>query len=349
MAKTPIDYHSHDTSVTLSGAEKNSTETEDFAVTSLLPLIASCSCPAFITDARTGTVITANSEVYDSINGREPVGRPLEQFIPHLEKVNDELTLAYFNKKWLVYEKKSFNREECSYYKVSLHEHPDLPGDDLIATVNDMIAVMLHRFRSPMTGMQGYLELLLDESGTQQEKKRIDLLNNGLYRLNEMLNEMEELYRTKNESDIQPLYPQAVLREICDDLEPQDRNRIRLHQNGKDRPVRSNRKKLRKLIETLITNALEHHASHNEEIIIELESTRRIVITNFGEPISDYVKNRMFLPFMTDKAQNMGIGLTQAHLLAQFIGASVMLTRNSKEEGISFTILLPPPAYPEYA
>ena len=331
-------------SVGLSRSSANTSADEDSSYTDLLPLIAPYSYPVFITDSRSDVVITANSTACAMSRSHNPVGRPLKQIIPHLEEIHEEMTMAYFNKRWLVFEKELLQQGETCYHKVSLREHPELPGEELIASVKDMIAVMLHRFRSPITGMQGYLDLLRDDSDSEQGQKRIGLLNKGLMQLNEMLNELEGFYSSSSESEVQPLYLQAVTREIQDSLAPEARGKITIRQHGKDRPVHANRDKLKKMLEILVTNALEHSAPENDNIYIDLESTRRIVITNYGKPMPDFVKNRMFLPFMTNKAQNMGIGLTQAHLLARFIGASLFLTQNCKEKGISFTILLPPPS-----
>lgn len=311
----------------------------------LQPFLTKFSYPVLITDVRTETIIIANPAACDCTSGYDLTGRPLEQVLWCKEKLNDDETLVYFDHRWLFFHKEPFVWEGLTCHKISLREHSDLSGNDLIETVKNMAAVMVHRFRSPLTGMQGYLDLLRAETGTDRGRKRIETLNNGMEQLNEMLNELELLCNSSPDSDPHPLHLQAVVQETVEDLAAEVKEKIIVRQRGKSKPFKGSRKKVGELLNILITNAVEHLSGSHDNVYIDVESSRKIEVTNFGEPIPDFVKNRMFMPFMTNKAQNMGIGLTQAYLIARDIGATVLLTRNSKEEGIAFTILMPPPSY----
>jgi len=311
----------------------------------LIPFINQFSYPIFITEEYDDTIMVANSAASEQSGGRSLAEKPLRHLIWAQESVDTHTTLGYFGRKWQIMYKEEivWNGKTCQ--KISLQEHPDLPEMELIESTRDMIAVMLHRFRSPMTGMQGYLDLLLGESETDRDKKRITTLNHGMEQLNNMLDELERLYHSNTDAPPEPLHLQAIAQEVVSSLDDETKNRVHIRQTGYEKMVQINRKKIGKLLKILLTNAAEHTSGNTKPIYIDLESSRKITVTNFGEPIPEFVNDRMFLPFMTNKAQNMGIGLTQAHILARYIGASIIPTGNSREKGISFTILLPPSLY----
>lgn len=297
--------------------------------------------PVFITD-KSNTILAANHMATKVYGGRELAGRSLSHVLWAREKNHHTMEMAYFGRTWMIMteEQMAWRGNDCK--KIFLQEHPDLPDIELIESTRDMIAVMLHRFRSPMTGMQGYLDLLMGETETERDKKRIETLSNGMQQLNDMLDELENLYYSQTESSTESLYLQAVIKEVVEELTPEGSKRVFISDNDKLKPIPLSRNKLKKILCILLNNATEHTSGNQQGIHIELKSDRKIMVTNYGDPIPDFVRQRMFLPFMTNKAQNMGIGLTQAHLLARHLGATIIPANNCKEKGISFLILLPP-------
>ncbi len=298
--------------------------------------------PVFIVNESSDVVMEANSAAIRGYHHLSVRGMNLRHILRHREQLDDETTLTYFDKKWQLVTKEAFDWEEQSLAMISLTEHPALPADRDILSAKDMVAVVLHRLRSPMTGMQGYLELLMNETSVDQHRKRLALLNNGLWQLKEMLNELETLHTSDRTSDPQNLYPEAIIKEILSELPSEEQNRVLVRSECLPEAVKNCRDKIRLLFKILINNATEHPSGKDREVIIHLESSHKITITNFGDPVPEFLKQRMFSPFMTDKAQHMGIGLTVALMLCRKMGISLIPTSNCAEEGISFSVLLPP-------
>ncbi|MDI6401991.1 histidine kinase dimerization/phospho-acceptor domain-containing protein [Balneolaceae bacterium ANBcel3] len=308
----------------------------------LKPFIDTEAHPVFITDSFSNLVILSNEAALRSNGGRTYEGRPIEQILWCQEQISKNCTYAWFDNQWFYLKKELFTWKGSSFQKVSLEIPSNHPKNIDIENAKNMIAVMLHRFRSPMTGMLGYLDLLATQNTDANKTRHFGLLNDGMQHLNDLLEEMEDLYSINPEAESQSFYVQALVQEIMDDIKSVTTRPISINVTGKSRAVEMSRKKLGALLRILLTNAIEHQSGSRPEINIELVSTRKIVITNYGKPVSDYLEKKMFSPFMTTKAQNMGIGLTRALLLAKYIGALVILTNNTEESGISFTILLPP-------
>ncbi|MFH1282817.1 MAG: ATP-binding protein [bacterium] len=72
------------------------------------------------------------------------------------------------------------------------------------------------------------------------------------------------------------------------------------------------------------------------------EKTNNFVfqIGNNGKPISKDLKNRIFAPFITDKADRNGLGLTRAKIACQSLGGDLSLVK-SDEDNTIFEIILP--------
>jgi signal transduction histidine kinase len=325
--------------------------------------------PVFLVNRHSGKILMANAAAVLGNGGIQVSGRLMSQVVRHRESLADGTELVYFNRSWRVEFEQTIFRKNSDLVKVTLMRHPMLPGTEQIESARDMIAVMLHRFRSPMTGMQGYLELMMNdvesgssdtessssgaESGSsdaesvKKQKQRLEVINSGMNQLNSMLDELEKLQSRITVTGQQNIHPEAIIQEIVSDLSPGIKKRISVGSSfesgsGKKKSMAGCRDKLRTILDILVTNALEHTSGKNREIRIELVSPYKIEITNFGDPVSGFMAERMFMPFMTNKAQNLGIGLTRAHLLASYLGATLLLTRNSAEEGITMTLFLPP-------
>lgn len=316
----------------------------------LSTLIAHFPWTVFILNADTGTILAANQEASRGYEGRDFIGRRLDHFVLSEIRLDETCSLAYYNRQWWKITRDSFEWEGLNCRMVSLKNHPDLPDASTIEAAQNMTAVLLHRFRSPMTGMQGYMELLLDDVEDEKQRKWLEKTIGGMEHLNDMLDELEHFHKSDPLTRMETLHPEALIREMLDDLPADVHSRITVvcneNQKVARKTIKSGRFILKKLLRILVTNASEHVSGNRDEIIIDLKARGKISVTNFGKPIPGFMKKQMFQPFMTDKAQNLGIGLTQAHILAQLLGAVLLPTRNSEAEGITFTVMLPPvPAY----
>lgn len=314
----------------------------EYPATIFLPLMNDLDYPVFITENRNDHILIANTAAIAGCHDESVIDRPLQQVVLGEKILEDQTRLAYFNNQWLVITKTPIKWDGSHLNMISLQHHPALPDGKQIRSAKDMVAIVLHRLRSPVTGMQGYLDMLLDSIDLEPHQRRLSRLSDGISQFNTILNELELLHSIGIRSEPETLHLPNVVQDVITGLDLSIQKRIILNKSSRKHWIPSNQRQLKTLLTILIDNALEHTSGKNREIIIDLESNRQITITNFGNPIPEYIKCHLFLPFITNKAQNAGVGLTCAHLLAKQIGASVFLTKNSKAEGISFSIFFPP-------
>jgi hypothetical protein len=298
--------------------------------------------PAFITDAADQTILAVNTSAVNGFPGNGLAGKTLPGILCYRQDIPGLPELVYFNRSWLVLERNPFQWGDTECHTVLLKPFPGLPGAGDVQSARDMAALVLHRLRSPLTGMQGYIDLLANDPDSEMMRKRIGKLGFGMEQLNAMLDELEALHMQDREFIPANIRVGSVILDLVRDMETALGERLAFR-NEKESPViRGSREKLTRLLKILVTNALEHPGSKNLPVTITVDSPLRISITNYGDPVPEYIWPRIFYPFVTDKAQHMGLGLTLACQIARQMGITVIPASNSAENGITFSLLLPP-------
>jgi len=307
-------------------------------------LISDTTDPIFIVDEHDREVILANDA---ATSGCEEIGLAGSVFddMVYLDDETVNPSNAFFNSCWYKLNRKSFHWEGNDYLKITLKKREDLPGEENLKTLQNLIAVLLHCFRSPLTGMQGYLELLQKDLVKESSVKRIEKLSHGIEQLFDMMDELEMLHKIPADTESYKSYsvdPETVIREILFSYPNDIRQHIHINKPGGITAFNCSSTVLKKILSILIKNAIEHLADEDGKITIDILSNRTLRISNGGEPIPDAIAKRIFYPFVTSKTNNLGIGLTMALLYANQLRGSINLTKNNAEDGISFTFNLPP-------
>lgn len=298
--------------------------------------------PLFILDEKR-EIYEVNETVISACTSFDPIGKNFDAIVPVKVK-NTQSVLVYFNNDWLRMHEEPFHWKERSYTKIALRRIPAIPDLETMLTVQNMIAVLANRLRSPLTGMQGYLDILPDTVETNSERL-VEKVRLGLDQLLEIIDELEYLYKIDH-SDSQKhkkefINPAVLIQEILFTYPVETRNRIKVLNPEQPFQINSNPYDTKAILKQLIDNAIEHSSDKESEIIIDLCSPQTVKITNHGKPIPPSVRDKLYFPFVTTRASSMGIGLTIAQLLAKWQDGIIYLSENDAEEGITFSFTVP--------
>src|SRR5690625_160692 len=124
-------------------------------------VLSDVSDPVFIV-TEDQKVSLANEAARRGCRAADPSGWRLHGLVYLAEEVND-FSLAWFSNEWLEVASRPFRWRGTDYTKVVLKKRKRVPSQDTLLTVQNMIAVLLNRLRSPLTGLQGYTELIQDD------------------------------------------------------------------------------------------------------------------------------------------------------------------------------------------
>jgi len=312
---------------------------------SLRTLLSGTADPVFLLNPADQTILVANSAAILACGDVEPIGKKPEEII-HFEKVTNrpDGKVAFFNNRWLVPKSRSLKLNNTLYEKLALAPSSSMPDEQTLFTIRNMIAVLLHRLRSPMTGIQGYLEMIQDLKNPNDQRK-LAKVSEGLDYLFEIMDELELLHHADAYLDDEPNTTAsdaaAVIHEMLIEYPEELRNRVEIDTHT-DQKFEFNAAELKQIATLLLNNSTEHPSGIDKPIKVDVHSNRKITITNFGTPIPDEITENLYFPFVTSKANNLGIGLSLAQLIASRRRAVIVLTENSPILGISFSLICSP-------
>ncbi|GAC1702668.1 MAG: hypothetical protein NVS9B6_19120 [Candidatus Limnocylindrales bacterium] len=137
---------------------------------------------------------------------------------------------------------------------------------------SDFVSIVSHEFRTPLTGIQGFSEMMRDEDLSLAElKEYAGDINKDAQRLNRMINEMLDLDRLESGRMTfvrAPVDLNAVVAEVAAGVRPDAANHplvLRLDQGLG--PVLGDRDKLIQVVVNLISNAVKYSPQGGEIVV----------------------------------------------------------------------------------
>ncbi|HIP93999.1 MAG TPA: HAMP domain-containing histidine kinase [Leucothrix sp.] len=200
-----------------------------------------------------------------------------------------------------------------------------------------------HEFKTPLTSMQGSLELLLEHNDDMPEAQRLRFLNNlqeDTERLKSLVNRLLEQARAdtlKGSTESTALLP--VLQELRSRY-IDDKLQIKIN-TQKNYILKVSSVSLHSVLSNLFDNSLQHGATHIDITLKETEKHLQIFIRDNGSGISEANQKNIFTPFFTTRRETGGTGLGLG-IIESILNASNGSIENKEiEKGALFIISFP--------
>lgn len=168
-----------------------------------------------------------------------------------------------------------------------------------------------HEFKTPLTAIQGALELLQehgDDMSVEQRQKFLANISHDTDRMRRLVNRLLELARA---DALQPNLSTCSVKPLLEQLQHyyQDLGLTLLLYQDCDVTVQIAADALESILRNLCDNSLQHHANQID-IHCEKENNQLILrLHDNGEGISKANQERIFTPFFTTKREQGGTGL----------------------------------------
>lgn len=195
------------------------------------------------------------------------------------------------------------------------------------------LSALSHDIRTPLTGAKGYLQLAVDETDPELERRRIDAAVERIDRTSELLDAFFSYTKASDPDlslDIEPIDLRKVVEQCLLGHYP-DFERLGWEPvvSGADAPsiVEANRQALERIVENLVSNALRHGTSA-PRIVLSDEPGRPVLrIENHVEHTEaidvEHLFDRFYRADAARQGGGSGLGLATAAKLAAAMGMSL--------------------------
>lgn len=263
------------------------------------------------------------------------ISRPIRELIKQTERVTQgEQRIVEPIKHPVTYEVAQLSDSFASMSK-TLAERSDY--------IRRFAAHVSHEFKTPLTSMQGALELLQEHLDTMSSERRQRFLTNLMEDTQRLKNLVTRLLELARADALEPSRQTSVLPELLNTLANRYQERG-LVLNYRDLPTQAlpiAPEALDSVLNNLLENSLYHKAT---EVVITMQAenyTWHIDVADNGEGISPANRDKIFTPFFTTRRSQGGTGLgleiTQS-LLRAYKGDLVLLPTAL---GATFRLKLP--------
>ncbi|WP_020558294.1 HAMP domain-containing sensor histidine kinase [Thiofilum flexile] len=263
------------------------------------------------------------------------ISRPIRELIRQTERVTQgEQRIVEPIKHPVTYEVAQLSDSFASMSK-TLAERTDY--------IRRFAAHVSHEFKTPLTSMQGALELLQEHLETMSAERRQRFLANLMEDTHRLKNLVTRLLELARADALEPSRQTSVLPELLDTLTNRYQERgLRLkYTNLPLQALPIAPEVLDSVLNNLLENSLHHKAT---EVAITMKtegSTWHIEVMDNGEGISPANRDKIFTPFFTTRRSQGGTGLGLEiiqSLLRAYRGDLILLPT---ESGATFRLTLP--------
>ncbi len=221
-----------------------------------------------------------------------------------------------------------------------------------VSEMGQMASVLAHEVNQPLTAAANYLQtgkLILGKDGERTKEKLLESIEKAsgqVLRAIQIIRRLREFVK-KSETDQTAEDLAKVIEEASALalLGVKERGvKVQLRPAPPLDPVFIDKVQIQQVVVNLMRNAVEAmENSERRELSVELsvvpENLVKVSVTDTGPGISPEVRERLFQPFVTSKAQGMGIGLSICRSIVRAHGGELWVAPNPEGgEIFSFTV-----------
>ncbi|CAL2106471.1 Hybrid sensor histidine kinase/response regulator [Tenacibaculum sp. 190524A02b] len=245
---------------------------------------------------------------------------------------------------------------KSQHFRVEL-ENANEKTSSLLKSREQLISMVGHDLRTPLSTVIGYSELLQNATVNTKEKNYITHIQNASVYMRRLVGDLLELSKLENgEISIEsvPFDLEKLLNEVVVKAKDLISNKpitiVFIHDKTINTNIISDPFRLKQILYNLVTNACKFTEKGTVTLKSNLVNTKegkklKIEVIDTGVGISESEQKRVFKAFTQvgtniDGEKGFGLGLTISNILARLLGGALTL-KSSLGKGSSFILSIP--------
>ncbi|MCA8944701.1 MAG: HAMP domain-containing histidine kinase [Planctomycetes bacterium] len=207
----------------------------------------------------------------------------------------------------------------------------DLSRQTRLAEQAQFSAGMAHQIKNPLAALRGYVELLARGLSDPMQKQLADKLVSEVGALDRIVRDFLQFSRGAHGS-VEKLTLEAVLRPVIESARAVGGEKVSISRQdlpGVELEIDSTA--VREALSNVVVNAAEAMRDDGGELSVRAQVGGGLVILEIqdsGPGIAEEVRDKLFEPFVTGKADGTGLGLPIARRLLRDLGGDLELIRS---------------------
>jgi len=214
-----------------------------------------------------------------------------------------------------------------------------------LSSIGQMLSGVIHDFRTPMTIISGYVQLMAMEGGEQRRREQAEIILRQFDFINDMTRELLAFARGETSLLLHKVYTDRLLAEMREiltrELEVNDIElRINVTYEG---PLRVDENKIRRMIFNITRNARQAMPEGGTFAISVREAGSDVVFefVDSGPGIPEEIRENLFESFVTSgKEEGTGLGLAVVKKIVDEHEGSIEI-EDALGSGACFSVRLP--------
>lgn len=224
-----------------------------------------------------------------------------------------------------------------------------------LASLGEMAANIAHEIKNPLVSIKTFAELLPEKYDDDHFRNNFSMVvSQEITRINNLLTEMLN-YVKHSELYLEPIRLDMLIDDVLLLLSPQlESGRVKLQKKYDDKipPVNLDRSLIKQALINICVNAVQAMPDGGDLNIgfrscnsYQFSSGREMIeiyVEDSGDGVSESIKNCIFDPFVTTKAEGIGLGLSVSQKIVLAHGGRISY-KKVEGGGTRFEIMLPLP------
>jgi signal transduction histidine kinase len=206
--------------------------------------------------------------------------------------------------------------------------------------------VLNHRMGNLLTGIGGYTDLLMPGLLSAEDRETALQIHESVSRMSGMLKDLEH-YRDTFTPVRGPLMATNLIHSLSGLLSVSEAEQLQVEMTPQtDIRIHADERLLLQALNAVLRNAFEASPPEPDTVTLKAVPTMdgsRVCFSVHSASFMEHpeTRRRLFQPFFTTKAANLGLGLTMARRIFRAHGGDIILSLSDKELGTVFSCTLP--------